>query len=319
MAIYPFRPYRWSSGTKKWDWHRLLICIVSKGDNLQVQSLNLPPSEEVTSNSVKAVSRAMANVQPVTKLDKRIETHLLIEAYSEQRFSPFQRDGVSITSVPAAYKPKKATYKARALEYFRREQSLTNKDWVLHLDEETIIDVHVIQTCIDFIERRERAMQLAAQGIILYNSYRYWNNWLLTAADLIRVIDDFGHFQFQLNCLGKALDGFHGSFLLLNGEAENSVTWETDSIVEDMYFGLEVCIDLHVACSKHYLYDMCADKTLQSASRPRHLDLNARGCPALLENSHLSPLKIIFTNVAVGMQEHGHYKGHTCASYSFFG
>jgi hypothetical protein len=128
------------------------------------------------------------------------------------------------------------------LEYFRQEQRLTSKDWVLHLDEEPLIDNHVVQTCIDFIQGREREMQRAAQEIMLYNAYQYWDNWLLTAADVIRVIDDFGHFQFQLNCLGKALDGFHGSFLLLNGQAENAITWETDSIVEDMYSGLEVCV-----------------------------------------------------------------------------
>lgn len=152
--------------------------------------------------------------------------------------------------MPAVYTPKRATHKARALEYFREQHELTTLDWVLHLDEETMIDLHVIQTCTAFIERRERKMQMAAQGIILYNAYRYCNHWLLTAEDIIRVIDDFGHLQFQLNCLGKALDGFHGSFLLLNGEAENAITWETDSIVEDMYFGLEVRVRVQDPRSK---------------------------------------------------------------------
>ncbi|KAF2844911.1 glycosyltransferase family 2 protein, partial [Plenodomus tracheiphilus IPT5] len=96
--------------------------------------------------------------------------------------------------------------------------------WVLHLDEETLNDDHVVQTCIDFIERREREMQMAAQGIIMYNAYRYRDSWLLTAADIARVIDDFAHLQVQLNCLGRALDGFHGSFLLLNDYAEKIIT-----------------------------------------------------------------------------------------------
>lgn len=172
--------------------------------------------------------------------NNRIEIHFLIEEHSKNMFEIFQNQGVSITTVPTSYTAMKATHKARALEYFRTAQCLTDRDWVLHLDEETLIDAHVVQTCINFIERRACKNMMAAQGIIMYNAYRYWDNWLLTAADIVRVIDDFGHFQFQLNCLGKALDGFHGSFLLLNGEAENAVTWETDSIVEDMYFGLEV-------------------------------------------------------------------------------
>jgi hypothetical protein len=179
-------------------------------------------------------------MQQVNDLDNRIQVHLLIEEHSRDRFQVFRDRGASITAVPASYTTTRATHKARALEYFRETQLLTVRDWVLHLDEETLIDTHVVQTCMDFIEHRKHKRQMAAQGIIMYNAYRYWDNWLLTAADIIRVIDDFGHFQFQLNCLGQALDGFHGSFLLLNGEAENTITWETDSIVEDMYFGLKV-------------------------------------------------------------------------------
>jgi hypothetical protein len=185
----------------------------------------------------------MTSMQRLSHLDGRIQIHLLVEEHSRERFQVFRDRGALITTVPATYTTVKATHKARALEYFRKTQHLTAQDWVLHLDEETLIDSHVAQTCIDFIEHRERENQMAAQGIIMYNAYRYWDNWLLTAADIIRVIDDFGHFQFQLNCLGKALDGFHGSFLLLNGQAENEVTWETDSIVEDMYFGLTVRIE----------------------------------------------------------------------------
>jgi hypothetical protein len=192
-------------------------------------------SKRLYFDNVKAVHRAMKSMQHVVDIDDRIQIHLLIEEHSKDDFQVFRDSGASITAVPASYTPMKATHKARALEYF-----LTAEDWVLHLDEETLIDTHVIRTCIDFIERRERKKQMAAQGIIMYNAYKYWDNWLLTAADIIRVIDDFGHFQFQLNCLGKALDGFHGSFLLLNGQAENTVTWETDSVVEDMYFGLTV-------------------------------------------------------------------------------
>jgi hypothetical protein len=192
------------------------------------------------SDNLKAVNRALNSMINLADHNNRIEIHFLIEEHSKNMFEIFQNQGVSITTVPASYTTMKATHKARALEYFRTTQCLSDRDWVLHLDEETLIDAHVVQTCMDFIERRDCENMMAAQGIIMYNAHRYWDNWLLTAADIIRVIDDFGHFQFQLNCLGKALDGFHGSFLLLNGEAENAVTWETDSIVEDMYFGLQV-------------------------------------------------------------------------------
>jgi di/tricarboxylate transporter len=38
MAMYPLRPYRWKNGPKLWKFDRLLICLVSKGHNLQVCS-----------------------------------------------------------------------------------------------------------------------------------------------------------------------------------------------------------------------------------------------------------------------------------------
>ena len=40
-----------------------------------------------------------------------------------------------------------------------------------------MIDNHVVKTCMGFIERHGDKMQMAAQGIIMYNAYRYWYNW----------------------------------------------------------------------------------------------------------------------------------------------
>lgn len=60
---------------------------------------------------------------------------------------------MNVVNVPEGFVSGKARYKARALEYFRESQVLTKEDWVLHLDEECIIDDHVIQACLDFIER----------------------------------------------------------------------------------------------------------------------------------------------------------------------
>lgn len=42
MALYPFRPYRWKSGPKLWDFDRMIICLVSNGSNLQVRSCTDP-------------------------------------------------------------------------------------------------------------------------------------------------------------------------------------------------------------------------------------------------------------------------------------
>ncbi|KAF1975494.1 hypothetical protein BU23DRAFT_566608 [Bimuria novae-zelandiae CBS 107.79] len=208
MAMVPARPNRWAGGTKNFDLDRLLICVVSRGSNIQ------------------AIERAMASIKPVIDMDDRIKVHLLIEEHYSDSYRALQKQNVSITALPASYTPKKATHKARALEYFRQQQRLTKKDWVLHLDEETLIDGHVAQTCIDFIERRDREMQMAAQGIII----------------------GFHPSDRRLRTLSVPAE-YHGQsfgwvprlFPLLNGHMENSITWETDSLVEDMWFGLEAC------------------------------------------------------------------------------
>lgn len=60
---------------------------------------------------------------------------------------------LKVVQVPSTFKTVQAKYKARALEYFRQSQRLTDQDWILHLDEESKIDYAVVKSCIDFIER----------------------------------------------------------------------------------------------------------------------------------------------------------------------
>lgn len=65
-------------------------------------------------------------------------------------------DWVHVDICPKSFQPKVARYKARALEWFRIQQTLSNEDWVLHLDEETRVDEKVIKTCLNFIERGDK-------------------------------------------------------------------------------------------------------------------------------------------------------------------
>jgi hypothetical protein len=173
-------------------------------------------------------------------LDKRISFHIVteedkIEALSAQLKGVFD---VSIVGVPKIFSPKKAKYKARALEFFRIHSKLESTDWALHLDEETFVDAHALRTCLDLIERSGDVD--FAQGYIFYNHHNYWKNWLLTFADVGRVRDDLGRYQWQASCLGKPLFGVHGSFILINGKVENAVGWDTDNLVEDYWFSDKV-------------------------------------------------------------------------------
>jgi hypothetical protein len=82
--------------------------------------------------------------------------------------------------------------------------------------------------------------------MIFFNAFNYWKSPLLTIADLSRSADDLGRFHVLLAHIHIPLRGLHGSFVLLNGQVENAVTWDTDCLVEDYWFGLCVSINRSV-------------------------------------------------------------------------
>ena len=74
--------------------------------------------------------------------------------------------------------------------------------------------------------------------MILYNTHGYWSHPFVTAADMIRVSDDFG--KFLGDYVGDPSSGIHGSCLLASGAVENGVTWDVDCLTEDYWFYLQV-------------------------------------------------------------------------------
>jgi hypothetical protein len=86
------------------------------------------------------------------KVDHRVQLVVLHDVgYSN--FDHLRYFGVETIRVPGDFQPRTAKYKARALEFFRRHVNCGDDDWILHLDEETIVDDHCVAACIDFIER----------------------------------------------------------------------------------------------------------------------------------------------------------------------
>jgi hypothetical protein len=157
--------------------------------------------------------------------------------------------GIKIVCVPQTFNTRNAKYKARALEYFRKYIKLENKDWILHLDEESVLLKNDLYHCIDFILEGTYKW---GQGVILYNSYEYFKNTLLTVLDAIRVGDDLARFTLQYSILHKPVFGAHGSFLLVNGEVENTITWDdkySKSLIEDFAFAMR-CSDLGYKCGQ---------------------------------------------------------------------
>ncbi len=139
--------------------------------------------------------------------------------------------------VPDSFQTRFARYKARALEFFRLEIQLQDNDWVLHLDEESVIDAQGVAACLDFCLRSPHLM---GQGTILYNNRNFWRHPLIAIADCIRVGDDLARFYLQFAYLHKPIFGIHGSFLLVNGKVANEITWDlSDSLTEDYEFSVQ--------------------------------------------------------------------------------
>ena len=163
---------------------RLILCVVTKGKNVDVLLRTYRMLEPLCGNGVE-LCVVTDHPLPVP--------HLL---------------------VPPEFQTRHARYKARALEYFRQQQRFGPGDWVLHLDEESVVDSRTVAACQDYCRR---SPYIYGQGLILYNNYEFWRHPLQTAADCIRVADDLGKFHLQLARIHWPIFGLHGSFLLVKG------------------------------------------------------------------------------------------------------
>ncbi|KAI2609827.1 glycosyl transferase family group 2-domain-containing protein [Hypoxylon fragiforme] len=216
-AWWPCRPFRLNNQPVKRSFNRLLICLVTRGDQQEI------------------VERSVAAIQDLyKKVDDRVSLHVLCEEEYAGRFHGIFRDHVFIHGVPSSYKPRKAKYKARALEWFRIDRKIQDDDWVLYLDEETMIDEYTVKTCVEFISKQD-SVDLGT-GVIHYNGHNYWGAVIPQIGDINRVTDDYGRCQFQANAVQKASLGIHGAFLIASGKVQNAVTWETDCVTEDYWF-----------------------------------------------------------------------------------
>lgn len=186
---------------------RLYICVVSKGVNQD------------------ALRRTYHSLLPL--LDERMQLDIVTDL-------PVDLPHIQ---VPDSFQPRHAKFKARALEYYRQLMDFSEADWVLHLDEETVVDRDGLEACIRFCIRSPHLM---GQGIVFYNNHAFWSHRLIAVADAIRTGDDLGRFFAQFAWINKPIFGVHGSFLLVNGAIENEVTWDLPGyLVEDYAFSVK--------------------------------------------------------------------------------
>lgn len=101
----------------------------------------------------QAVRRSLQSLRDLDQVDERVTFHLLTTDDKVVKLQRLVDKPICLEAVPAGFRPTKARFKARSLEWFRLSRRLGDSDWVLHLDEETIIDQYALSVCINFIEQ----------------------------------------------------------------------------------------------------------------------------------------------------------------------
>ncbi|TPX43994.1 hypothetical protein SeLEV6574_g04776 [Synchytrium endobioticum] len=190
----------------------LYILTVTKGDNRE------------------AVYRSWNAHRHLERLHPCVRVHVLTD-------EPYYFENINCYTCPRSFIAPNALYKARALEWYRQTMRYTEHDWVLHLDEESVVDDETIRRILDFIWYEPQYWW--GQGPIFYNQWGYWSNWIFTVADALRVGDDLSRFQLQYTYFHRPIFGAHGSFLLTNGLVENAITWDLGSLTEDYQFAVK--------------------------------------------------------------------------------
>ncbi|KAI1266255.1 glycosyltransferase like family 2-domain-containing protein [Xylariaceae sp. FL1019] len=225
FMFWPTNPFWIQQQPTKRSFTRLLICIVTKGDNVAIVNQSVRAAQDLCSS-----------------IDPRISLHVLTEEVNVNRFNNLRSD-VFVHGCPKAFHAQKAKYKARSLEWFRIAMRIEDDDWILHIDEETSIDEYLVKRCIDFITRQ--ADKDIATGVIHYNLPGYFRNPVTAIADLTRIFDDWIRIPVLAKLLNHVALGVHGGFLLIRGAVENDVTWDTGSLTEDYWFTLRAAGEGH--------------------------------------------------------------------------
>lgn len=167
--------------------------------------------------------------------------NFLIEVVSDKPIGLEPNRRVRELVVPANYQtPSGALFKARALQYCLEEKVLilSDNDWIVHLDEETLLTENSVRGILNFVMDGKHHI---GQGLITYANEEVVN-WITTLADSFRVSDDMGKLRFQFLMFHKPLFSFKGSFVVTQVAAEKAVSFDNGldgSIAEDCFFAMK--------------------------------------------------------------------------------
>lgn len=194
-------------------------------------------------------------VQDVTKMNLQIcrnagLQNFKFEIVTDMSLNIQTSNYVREVHVPREYKtPNSSLFKARALHYCLDQtvNMLARDDWIVHLDEETLLTEDALNGIIKFVSRPDSNI---GQGVITYGACGI-ENWLTTLLDGMRVSIDYGLYRFALQFLHRPVFGFKGSFIVVKMAVENEIGFDfgpQESIAEDLRFAL-------AAWSKGYRFD----------------------------------------------------------------
>ena len=174
----------------------------------------------------------------------------MIEIVTDKALNLPKNSRVRELVVPASYKTKtNSKFKSRALQYALEDEVniLNDDDWIVHLDEETLLTESSLRGILNFLFEGKHQI---GQGLITYANEEVIN-WVTTLADSFRVGADIGLLRFCLRKFHKALFLFKGSFVVCQAGVERRVTFDNGaegSIAEDTYFAMS-------AMAKGYSFD----------------------------------------------------------------
>lgn len=174
-----------------------------------------------------------------TCLDVGLE-NFLMEVVTDKPIHLPKHPRVREVVVPSTYRPKSgALFKARALQYCLEDDVnvLNDNDWIVHLDEETLLTDNSVRGILNFV--LDGRYQFG-QGLITYANENVIN-WVTTLADSFRVADDLGKIRFQFNMFHKPLFSWKGSYVVTQAGAERKVSFDhglDGSVAEDCFFSM---------------------------------------------------------------------------------
>ncbi|XP_051155651.1 beta-1,4-mannosyltransferase egh [Leptopilina boulardi] len=199
----------------------ICIRVVTRGDYPQLVKTN------VNRNMNKCIEAGLENFQ--------------IEVVSDKPIGLVAHRRIREIVVPLNYCTSSgALFKARALQYCLENNvnELAENDWIVHLDEETLLTENSIRGILNFVLDGKHQF---GQGLITYANENVVN-WITTLADSFRVADDMGKLRLQFTLFHKPLFSMKGSYVVTQMSAEKQVSFDNGlngSISEDCFFAMK--------------------------------------------------------------------------------